>query len=359
MRIQLLVLMSLLVGSPSFAGPPSPGMRQHGPDAKSLPLAPPCQPRAAERTVWPNGSLLWGSVWPNGSLLSGSSRQGDTDGERTVLASVALHGARVRGTDVSDVRLEEGRLVSPSLASKGWTGVEFDGLTSDGQPVKVAVCGVESSRTETSSQWYRIEVRKEKSATWENPCIPTERTPNPRALAVQGVWDVSGARKEMKDRFTFACENGAIAKCAEWGYKPWAKKGENSLAPFHQACTRMVRGDYCGNGRSHTHDDNPLDVYDSLRIMTRTDEDGPGWKRTLASFEGGWTPDGASCLARTREGQSLKSIQEECPDRFVDDAKDFGDGDRCVISVPSKAGEKTLLRNWSYDKAKQAMNRPR
>ena len=41
---------------------------------------------------------------------------------------------------------------------------------------------------------------------------------------------------------------------------------------FHQACTRLVRADYCGNGVYHTATGTSIDVYDSLNIQTRTGE---------------------------------------------------------------------------------------
>ena len=37
-----------------------------------------------------------------------------------------------------------------------------------------------------------------------------------------------------------------------------------SLASYHQACTRMARADYCGDGTSHTQDGTWIEYYDKL-----------------------------------------------------------------------------------------------
>ena len=53
---------------------------------------------------------------------------------------------------------------------------------------------------------------------------------------------------------------GAIAKCVLWGYRPWATYNGTPLAQYHQACTRMVRADYCGTGTSYTVTGNRISV---------------------------------------------------------------------------------------------------
>ena len=52
--------------------------------------------------------------------------------------------------------------------------------------------------------------------------------------------------------FTFGCRGTALAKCVELGYKPWKTVGGVSLRDHHQACTRMIRADYCGDGKAWT-----------------------------------------------------------------------------------------------------------
>ncbi|HZI03926.1 MAG TPA: ADYC domain-containing protein, partial [Archangium sp.] len=216
-----------------------------------------------------------------------------------MLTSLDVGQVQLGGTKLKGVLVEEGRLVAPTREPTGLVGAVLQGTASDGQPVEVALCGAEPDAHDAAMVWYRIEIWNARKASWENPCAATSRVPSPRALAVGGTWDKLGAHHDTEERFTFACENGAIAKCVDWGYKPWGKKGGHSLADLHQACTRMARADYCGNGRSHTREDKPIDLYDELGVNLRTRVATGSWDPKQASFEAAWTPEGASCIART------------------------------------------------------------
>jgi hypothetical protein len=184
---------------------------------------------------------------------------------------------------------------------------------------------------------------------WENPCVALGRVPDPRALAVRGAWDASGARQEAPGKLTFACENGAITKCIQWGYKPWEHRAGQSLADLHQACTRMARADYCGNGRSHTHEDTAIDMYDGLGVLAKTTEASADWEPARASFEAAWAPDGATCLAHTRDGRPLEMVVQECPERLrAGAALELGKGERCTVRRTDVSPGSALLRNLSY-----------
>jgi hypothetical protein len=257
------------------------------------------------------------------------------------------------------VRLEDGKLVAPPQAAKGLSGAMLQGTDSDGQPVEAALCGDQPDAEDPSITWYRIELWNPESASWKNPCIATARVASPRALAVNGVWDAAGAHQDVPQKFTFACENGAIAKCVDWGYKPWAAKDGRSLEDLHQACTRMARADYCGNGRSHTREDTVIDMYDSLGILKPATEDSPVWKRALASFEASWTPEGASCLMHTRDGSAAETIAKECPGHFEAGAENAGGQAGCTLSRKGSSAEAVLLRNDSYDKDEMVAAPPR
>lgn len=331
MKSTLLLLAFSLMSATSLAGSPT----RAGPRAQALTR--PCQGQAPQRTVWPQGTLLWGT-----------GRQVSAEEMSSVLVSADLGGVRRGGTPLRGVRLEEGRLVAPSRAPEGLVGSVFQGTASDDQSVQVALCDASPAAGQPSKVWYRIEIWNARSGTWENPCVATGRVPSPRALAVQGVWDATGAHHEAPGKFTFACENGAIAKCIDWGYVPWATKDGHSLAELHQACTRMARADYCGDGRSHTRQDNPIDMYDELKVSTRTTEASRNWVPERASFEAAWTPDGAWCLARTRDGLAVEKLLAQCPGRFEAEEKDLGEGDRCTVRRKGSAAGAVLLRNRSY-----------
>jgi hypothetical protein len=336
MKKHLLISTCLLLSTTALAvNPKSPPPQ---PQAQAQLRPPPCQVQDPERSVWPNGTPLYGTA-----------RKVAKDETSTVLASVGLDSIQRGGQTIKGVSLQHGRLVLPSQAQQGLDGAVLQGADSTGKSVEVAVCSAEPAANDPSVNWYRIQIWDEATSTWKNPCTATARVSSPKALAVQGIWDASGAHHEQVGRFTFACENGAIAKCITWGYKPWAEKNGQPLQDLHQACTRMVRADYCGNGRSHTNEETTIDVYDGLGIQSRTTMASAAWVPARASFEAAWAPEGASCLARTRHGQALKTIQEECPGRFEASATELGEGDRCTLSRKGVSAGKAQLRNHSYD----------
>ena len=70
------------------------------------------------------------------------------------------------------------------------------------------------------------------------------------------------------------------------------------------ACVRMLRADYAGNGQSMTKDGTPIAIWDNFGIQDR------GWGAGF-SFEAGWNSDGAVCVRhpRVRGRTSLKQIE--------------------------------------------------
>jgi hypothetical protein len=90
------------------------------------------------------------------------------------------------------------------------------------------------------------------------------------------------------------CSAGAIGKCIRFGYRPWARLPDGRpLAPFHAACTNMVRAAYGGPERAWTRDGMRIDVYDREAIQAPDNDPSD-------AFEAGWTPEGAVCLAHMR-----------------------------------------------------------
>ncbi len=317
-----------------------------------------CLTQAPLRTTKPQGSMLWGTkrAWDTEKVAE----------ERgSVLVSAGLASPRQADAGVKALRLEGGHLLAlPAGAEtggstpRGVVGTVLQGTASDGSPVEVAICGAEPSPEDPEVTWYRIEAWNAVAQEWENPCVALDRVPDPRAVAVRGVWDASGAHKDVPGTVTFACENGAISKCIRWGYKPWASRGGQSLAALHQACTRMARADYCGNGRSHTHESTVIDMYDRLGVLSRTAEASADWDPGRAAFEAAWAPDGATCLAGTRDGRAVADILQECPGRFrTGEVLDLGQGDRCTVQRADGSPGTALLRNHSYGASRSSTPR--
>lgn len=110
---------------------------------------------------------------------------------------------------------------------------------------------------------------------------------------------------------TVTCISGVVGKCVRWGYPPWMKgPGGEDLAPFHAACVRMARGDYCGDGVPHTKEGTSIDNYDDLGIQRRGAADDPSYV-----FEAGWTPRGAVCVNHVRWSDvvTLDRLKAQCP----------------------------------------------
>jgi ADYC domain len=101
--------------------------------------------------------------------------------------------------------------------------------------------------------------------------------------------------------FELICTSGAQGKCVRFGYHPWEKSPDGGLMrDYYNACVRMVRADYAGDGRGWTRDGTLIDIWDDRGIQTKDAADDP----TL-SFEAGWTAEGAVCIAHTRIPENI------------------------------------------------------
>lgn len=114
------------------------------------------------------------------------------------------------------------------------------------------------------------------------------------AIFLGGDWDGSagtpGAGGKIADAesgaISIGCRKvGAIAKCVDFGYKPWVSAAMDDM---HQACVRMVRADFCGDGTPWTVDGNLIDIEDVLAIQIHDSKD--------FVFEATWSKNGATLL---------------------------------------------------------------
>jgi hypothetical protein len=107
------------------------------------------------------------------------------------------------------------------------------------------------------------------------------------------------------------CSSGGRGKCVRFGYHPWktAPDGRPMLDNFN-ACVRMLRADYCGDGRGWTRDGTLVDVWDDLAIQRLEGAGDPAF-----AFEAAWGPQGAVCVAHTRipENIALDQLKAYCP----------------------------------------------
>jgi hypothetical protein len=147
-----------------------------------------------------------------------------------------------------------------------------------------------------------------------------------QAVPVAEVWSLRGTQGRNPKHFTMACMAGAIAKCYRWGYQGWRSP---AMKPYVQACTRMAMADYCGDGRSHTVEGTPIEMYDFApapvhrRPATATEladrfetawTGGPAEPPELGGWRSETAGGGALCLSKKRwETIALRGGLGTCP----------------------------------------------
>lgn len=204
--------------------------------------------------------------------------------------------------------------------------------------LKISDVELDPKDSEKETYLYTVFYQDPTNSKWRNLCLPDPDNVA-KAIPLSGRWDETGTHIDDGE-ITFACTSGVLAKCVRWGYKPWKTVEGRSLRDFHQACTRMARADYCGNGIGHTQDGTPIDVYDKLGLLHRTKESG-------MVFEAAWGKDGAVFIHRTRWTESLTQLQKECPAK----SKHLIHKDTPVITEAEiqKLAPTALIFNDSFD----------
>jgi hypothetical protein len=201
----------------------------------------------------------------------------------------------VFGTEFNVV--ENGR----QLSQEELVGLELTVTDQDGKAAEFRVEGTSIDPTNSDVRLYDVSVKNRQTGEWQRFCQPGPDGIE-MAFPLAGRWSTSG-RHEDGPSFILTCTAGAIGKCVRFGYKPWKTTAEGvSLWTYHEACTRMVRADYCGDGRSWTKDGMPIDLYDRLGIQKQDADDG-------MEFEASWGVDGAHCVRHTRVPQLVTTDQ--------------------------------------------------
>ena len=173
-----------------------------------------------------------------------------------------------------------------------------------------------------------------------NACQPD---PDGRRLGfpLPGAFTPDGSYVAAPGRILITCTGGAEGKCVRFGYQPWRTLPDGtSLEPYYQACVRMVRADYGGDGIGHTRNGTPIDLFD--RIGIQRDEIGPGM-----TLEAAFAPDGAVCVAHPRLSDltSLDILARQYPRLAGHLGADCDKArQRCCPSVPSLAEQASARR---------------
>jgi hypothetical protein len=230
----------------------------------------------------------------NGMRINGDILQGDAGGDKVEIVSVDLPGSdEPAGTWIADgnlyVKTTGGAvLTGPALSNTIITlNVTEGGVT---RQREVWIGQVQPSASQPAIWQYSANLWGE-DIGWGPACTDGNGYPT-QSFLLNDVWDPKSGKKlspRPSGALTVACRGAALAKCVEFGYAPWKVKDGVSMADFHQACTRMVRADYCGDGQPHTVNGTKIHVLDPIGVQ-KVDP------TVSYVVEAEWGPDGAVCL---------------------------------------------------------------
>ena len=194
------------------------------------------------------------------------------------------------------------------------------------------------------------------------------------AIPFKGRWSSTGLHVH-DGTISFGCDDAVGFKCNDWGYVA-GDLGPGSIGwDHHQACTRMARADYCGDGESHTFDGTAIVIRD-LIPGAMPDLDDPNVERLIPQlshpappnqfwFESAWQAANppARCLSRVR--WASMPLGGPCPG-VLDDPRMVAGAKYCEHYWPkaiapeapwllynsSKVGQ-MLMHRWSTNSGQQ------
>ncbi|MEL6187808.1 MAG: ADYC domain-containing protein, partial [Myxococcota bacterium] len=221
--------------------------------------------QTAQRGSYLGSSL--GYVSPSASLTSGSSHNlfnsysygGGGFASFNPFAGLGANGTSGTGTNLGTSVFGLAFLL----------GARMDATLEDGLPVQLRIAGI---RPKTLLLWaLDIEVSSAAGPT-QSLCPDGAYLLPRRVSAGTGVPEEGGG-------LDIACVGSSVGKCIEYGYSPWIPSQHET----HRACVRMLRADYCGDGRSFTVDGTLIGVSDASGIQQDTG--------SVLQREAVWCPD--------------------------------------------------------------------
>lgn len=223
-------------------------------------------------------------------------------------------------TEGGDIRAElsDGRVLHGADLVGGVLHFEGLDIRIDGARRDTGVPGAEPGIPVTDVWLFRLGARAAGAAPdapWGEFCEP-----DPQGERLGMVMPAPGGA------LAFTCSGGGNGKCIRFGYRPWAALPDGrSLAPFHAACVNLLRAAYGGGEHGFTRDGTPVDIYDRAGVQSPAND-------PAQSFEAGWTPDGAVCVAHPRipENGDLAAIVAEIPRLAGRTGPDSCDEDRAA-----------------------------
>jgi ADYC domain len=208
------------------------------------------------------------------------------------------------------ITLADGR----QMAQAELPGIIFTVGDGSGRQRRIRIDSVERDPRDPGGEvvLYGLSEQDPESGDWRNACLP-DADGRRLGFPLAGSFTPDGRYQPAPRKLLITCTGGAEGKCVRFGYKPWGQTPDGvSLGPYYQACVRMVRADYCGDGVGHTRNGTPVDIFD--RIGIQRDEIAEGM-----TLEAAWGPEGAVCVRHTRLTNVLsrEGLAALCPERLA------------------------------------------
>lgn len=195
-----------------------------------------------------------------------------------------------------------------ALRTDALIGQVIELFDNEGNPTNVRIEAVELDDNQANDDvfLYSLSVFNTFEGDWQNVCLP-DLDGQTKAIFMQGHWDQQG-RYVDSSQLSFGCTSGVLAKCVRWGYKPWLDTPELPMKALHQACSRMARADYCGDGVGHTKDGTAINIFDVYGVQRQDEVDG-------MKFEAAWNAEGAVAIDHGRYAPANQIIAK-CPNKL-------------------------------------------
>jgi hypothetical protein len=183
-------------------------------------------------------------------------------------------------------------------------------VTAGARTLRVRIANVEQDARDPRSEVLLYDFRVIAADGSEAPLCRPDPDGRQLGLPLVGRSDAAGIlRPSAASDFELVCTSGAQGKCVRLGYAPWRQAPDGRpMLDWYNACVRMVRADYCGDGRSFTRNGTIIDIYDRIGVQTSGND-------PVFSFEASWAPDGAVCVAHPRIPDiiNLDGLARACP----------------------------------------------
>jgi len=121
---------------------------------------------------------------------------------------------------------------------------------------------------------------------WSKYCVNNQKEST--GYLLEGIWNVGKSQFQfIPNKKMIVCQSSAMGKCISWGHGP-----KTSVRRYN-ACIKMVRADYCGNGISFTIPGQKIFYeYFYNAFQDNNQEKFP--------IEAIWTEQGATCIQKAR-----------------------------------------------------------